>query len=207
MMSVSSKGAFAVVLMALFVASLGLGGCAEVPPAKPSPDFALSSLPPMSVDVSAVDVVDRYNPAADPNDMSTTFSIPPVDAVKAYGQGRIRAQGDNGRLQFIIENASVHNKLLQPNSKIQRWMGVNRKDDYEILVSVRLSVLDNAGVERKGTVLTARRSLEIPDTYSLATREEKQNQALMDLIHDLDIAAVNGVYNTLGLSLRSPESR
>lgn len=198
-----SRNAF----FALFLLVFGLWGCAEVPPARPAPDFALSNLPPMVVDVASVEIVDRYNPAADPNDMSTTFAIPPVEAVKAYGRGRIRAQGDNGRLEFIIENASVHSKLREPDSKVQRWMGVNRKDEYEILVSVRLSVLDNAGMERKGTTLTARRNLEIPDTYSLATREEKQAQALVALIRDLDVAAVNGIYNTLGLSSRAPEVR
>lgn len=198
-----SRNAF----FALFLLVFGLWGCAEVPPARPTPDFALSNLPPMVVDVASVEIVDRYNPAADPNDMSTTFAIPPVEAVKAYGRGRIRAQGDNGRLEFIIENASVHSKLREPDSKVQRWMGVNRKDEYEILVSVRLSVLDNAGMERKGTTLTARRNLEIPDTYSLATREEKQAQALVELIRDLDVAAVNGIYNTLGLSSRAPEVR
>lgn len=197
------RNAFAV-FFALFLLAFGLWSCAEVPPARPAPDFALSNLPTMMVDVTSVDIVDRYNPAADPNDISTTFAIPPVEAVKAYGRGRIRAQGDNGRLEFIIENASVHSKLREPDSKVQRWMGVNRKDQYEISVSVRLSVLDNAGVERKGTTLTARRNLEIPDTYSLATREEKQAQALVDLIRDLDVAAVNGIYNTLGLSPRHP---
>lgn len=199
MTRIFSRNVFAA-FFALFLLAFGLWSCAEVPPANPAPDFALSNLPPMAVDVTSVDIVDRYNPAADPNDMSTTFVVPPVEAVKTYGRGRIRAQGDNGRLEFIIENASVHSKLREPDSKVQRWMGVNRKDEYEIFVSVRLSVIDNAGVERKGTVLTARRSLDIPDTYSLASREEKQTQALVALIRDLDVAAVNGIYNTLGLS-------
>lgn len=186
---------------------VALWGCASLPPSKPAPDFALSSLPPMIVDVAAIDVVDRYNPAADPGDVSTTFAVPPIEALKAYGHGRMKPGGDNDRLEFIIEKASVQSTLREPDSKVQRWMRVNRRESYEILVSVRLSVLDNAGAERKGTVLTVRRNLEIPETYSLASREEAQAQAVMALIRDLDVAAVNGVYNTLGLSLRSPEAR
>lgn len=196
-----------VAVFALLISGAGLWGCAQVPPASPAPDFALSRLPPMKVDVAAIDVVDRYNPSADPRDVSSQFVIPPVEAVKAYGRGRMQAQGDNDRLAFVIENASVRSTLREPDSQVQRWMKVNRRENYEMLVSVRLSVLDNAGNERKGTVLTARRFLEIPETYSLASREEKQRAALMDLIRDLDVAAMNAVYNTLGLSLRTPEMR
>lgn len=194
--------------LAVLIVAAGLWSCAQVPASRPAPDFALSNFPPMVVNASAVEVIDRYNPAADSSDISTTFAIPPVEAVKVYGNGRLRAQGANDRLEFIIENASVRHKLRQPDSSVQRWMGVNRREEYEILVSVRLSLRDNAGIERRGTVITARRSLDIPESYSLATREEKQAQALLELIRDLDRAAVNAVYNTLGLSVsRSPEAR
>lgn len=110
----------------------------------------------------------------------------------------------SGRLQFIIENARIHQILKDPESKIQRWMQVNRRDQYDILATVRLALLDEAGMERQGTVLTARRVLDLPGSLSVASREEKQIEALESLVKDMDVAVVNGVYNTLGLSTGTP---
>ncbi|HRC27566.1 MAG TPA: hypothetical protein PKX87_09075, partial [Alphaproteobacteria bacterium] len=98
----------------------------------------------------------------------------------------------------------IHQILKDPESKIQRWMQVNRRDQYDILATVRLALLDEAGMERQGTVLTARRVLDLPGSLSVASREEKQIEALESLVKDMDVAVVNGVYNTLGLSTGTP---
>lgn len=181
-----------------------LWSCSSTLPTQTKPDLTLSGLPPMGVNVGLVEVINRYDPSADPQDVSSRFPTPPDIALRRYGEARLKAAGVSGRLRFIIENARVHQVLKDPDSKIQRWMQVNRRDQYDILATVRLALLDEAGMERQGTVLTARRMVDLPESLSVASREEKQIEALEALIKDLDVAVVNGVYNTLGLSTGVP---
>ncbi|MCB9978063.1 MAG: hypothetical protein H6862_00430 [Rhodospirillales bacterium] len=181
-----------------------LWACSGTLPTQQKPDLTLAGLPPMAVNVGLIEVINRYDPSADPQDVSSSFPTPPDIALRRYGEARLKAAGVSGRLQFIIENARVHQLVKDPDSKIQRWMQVNRREQYDILATVRLILLDEAGTERQGTVLTARRTLELPASLSVASREEKQVESLEALIKDMDVALVNGVYNTLGLSAGVP---
>lgn len=55
-----------------------LSGCSTTLPAQTKPDLTLAGLPPMGVNVGMVEVINRYNPAADPQDVSSSFPTPPT---------------------------------------------------------------------------------------------------------------------------------
>lgn len=171
-------------------------GCSTAPADLPSASAANASLSfqdmaPLPVLVSAIDVVNDYNPANDPEDQSAYFPVLPETVLRSYAEARLKPVGQSHILKFVIEDAKIYHELVEtPYSGIGDWFGMGRSEKYEINVGLRLYTESSPGAA-DGTppsTLTFRRSTHIPANYSIEQREAAQLQFMGELMADIDKA-------------------
>lgn len=187
---------------------LVLGACSSSSPeGKPLPDMTFKHVEPIIVRVSSVDIENRYDSAADLKDVSSSFPVPPDIALRRYAENRIKAAGfdEAGTLKFVIEDVHIYQSMVQPAGKFSGWLGVKRKDLYEVAMKIRLYIVADDGAEGIHSILNMRRSIAIPQSYSLAEKEQEKFKFLEMLMSDVDEAVIK----TLGekMELTSPEAR
>jgi hypothetical protein len=171
--------------------------CAEGPQpgSRPLPALTFSDLAPLALpDAARVDVVDAYNPSADPADVSARFPGPPDKVLATYARQRLRPGGGPGTLKFVIEDAHVHQEKEEQDIEIARKLGLGESDRFTVGIRLTLYIAypDHEGPR---STLTFARSTSIPRGDTLAEKEFKQLSFLEALMKDVDksvAAAVQG---------------
>ncbi|MCB9991271.1 MAG: hypothetical protein H6867_07800 [Rhodospirillales bacterium] len=168
-----------------------LTGCTTtVPEGKPLPELTFVHLDRLPVQVARIDIENRYQASADPKDVSSSFPSPPDIALRRYAENRLQAAGGSGVLTFVIDDATIHHSLVQPEGKIANWMGVDRKDRYDVFMRIRMYETGADGFEGTHSVLNFKRTISIPQRYSVADKELEKFKFLEMLMQDVDEAVV-----------------
>lgn len=183
-----------------FLAISSLAGCSStIEEGKPLPDLTFEHLAPLPVNVAVIEIVNRYTPGSDPRDQSSSFPTPPDVVLRRYAENRLQAAGAEGILKFVIEDASIHHSLVQPAGKFTGWLGINRKDLYEIFMKIRLYGITPDGQESTHAILNMKRSIAIPQGYTLAEKEEEKFKFLEVLMKDVDKAVTTALHEKINL--------
>ena len=178
-----------------------LGACTStVPEGKPLPELTFVHMGSFPVNVARIDVENLYDAGSDPKDMSSSFPSPPDITLRRYAESRLQAVGAEGTLKFVIEEASVHHSLVQPAGKFTTWMGVHRKDLYEVFMKIRMYEVAADGQEGTHSILNMKRSIAIPQHYSVADKELEKFKFLETMMQDVDGAVTGALRDKMNLS-------
>ena len=172
----------------------------SAPESKPMPELTFEHIQSVPIKVAEVMVDNRYNPATDPHDVSSSFPAPPDIVLRRYAEHKFRPSGDDGKLQFVIEGANIHHSIVQPAGKFTGWLGLNRKDLYEVNMKIRMFVVDGEGKEGTHSILNMRRSIAIPERYSVADKEHEKFMFLEMLMDDVDKAVTKTLQDNMQIS-------
>src|SRR5688500_13009788 len=88
---------------------------------KPLPSLTAQFPQPYFVNAASISVETKYDPMANPKDVSSTFPTPPDIALKRYAENRFKAAGGEGVFHFVIEDASVFQEDMKSPSEMARW--------------------------------------------------------------------------------------
>ena len=168
----------------------------------PLPSLTAPYAQPFYVNASDVIVESRYDPLANPKDVSSTFPTPPDLALKRYAETRLKPAGGTGVLKFIIQDASVFQEQKESPNATARWLNVDDKDRYTAIISIALQ-RDGVSAMAPGAVgsqMKLERTLTIPERSSLAERDRALNNLMAQMLADMDRAVIESLTNTLKLS-------
>lgn len=170
-----------------------VGGCAAPSTAPPLAEttarLTFAEMAPLPVVVSAVQVVNEYDPLSDSLG-GAYYPVPPEEVLRRYAEARLQPVGPSHILKFVIVDASVRQQLENSGHKIGDWLGVGRSEMYEISIVLRLYTESAPGAD-DGTppaTLTFLRSTHIPADYSIEQREAEQLRFLENFVMDIDKA-------------------
>lgn len=100
---------------AIVLAGLLAASCGSEPPPQPAAtgliaplDF--SYLTPLPLNVATIEIEDHFIPLGGPPDVSARDPIPPVAALRAMAEQRLKAEGTSGKAVFVINDASLTNQ-------------------------------------------------------------------------------------------------
>jgi hypothetical protein len=85
---------------------LGIAACGSTPEPVFEP-LRYNYLPPIQLDVTAIDAVQRFIPSGVPPDVSNQDPVPPVEALKSMANDRLQAFGTANKAVFAIQDASL----------------------------------------------------------------------------------------------------
>lgn len=174
---------------------------------KPLPSLTAQFAQPYFVDVAAVSVETKYDPLANPKDVSSTFPTPPDLALKRYAETRLKAAGGQGILHFVIEDASVFKENMKSSNEFARWINVDNSDRYTAIVRIGLyrdAATGYGAPGAMGTQMKAERTLTIPDGVSLDERDRYLQDFMAKMLTDIDQSVTSALLNTLKLSTVEP---
>lgn len=189
-------------------AILTLAGCTMTAQnnAEPLPSLMAQFAEPYYVNAARVVIESRYDPLANPKDVSGTFPSPPDVAIKQYAENRFKAAGGQGEFRFVILDASVFQTGMRSDVEMARWMGVDNKDRYTAVIRLALYRDDSlyGGPGAPGAELKAERTITMPANISLDERDNRIQKFMVQVLKDVDTAATNSIANTLKLSTPEP---
>jgi hypothetical protein len=90
----------------LLLLPLGVAACGSTPEPVYEP-LRYNYLPPIQLDVTAIDIAQRFIPSGVPPDVSGQDPIPPIEALKSMANDRLQAFGTANKAVFAIQDASL----------------------------------------------------------------------------------------------------
>lgn len=175
-------------------AVLGIAACAGSDP-HPMPMLTFEHIAPAPINVARISVSNEAAPS------EVAFVVSPQNAMEEYLNRRFAAQGLEGELRGVIEEAQVSEAHKPSDSKVGNFFGVAGFDEYNVTVRLRLEWVDQDGIKRYSNVLAARRTMRITEHASVAEREKHQIEGLEILFRDIDREAQRIVLRDMNLGL------
>ena len=177
--------------------TLAAAGCATPPP-PPPPTLSYTYMGQIHLKVSAVQVVNEYQPPPGGNDVSNQFPVPPAEAVRIWATDRLRAEGGDGTVQVIIKDASVVATNLQPTGGITGTFTVDQDRRYDARLVVDVVGNSPATNNFHGyTSATVTRSTTTREDLSLAARQQIWLDMTDQMIRDLNAQLDPGIRRDL----------
>lgn len=187
----------------VFAAVAVLAGCSSTNlDGRPGPQFAFENLTPVPLRVSSVDFVLNYNPGADPQDISSRFTVSPTDALRRYTASRYNAVGGEQTLRVAVDQASLHLREIQQKNAALKWADIGTEDEYELNMTVRAVPIRADRTEGTSMQWKFRRTLVMPQSVSLAEREKRQIAFLEKLMADIDASMMPALGSEMNLISR-----
>ncbi len=173
-------------------------GCTSAGGGKPLSDITFQHIEQISPSVAEVSLADHTAAYPDIYDVSSVLPETPQNLVRKFVE-RIVPAGDLGTLKVILVKAYTHASIIDPGNGLGSFLELTTKDRYDIFLKVRLSYLDERGIEIKGSVLTFNRMVTVPQSYSLAKRDRVLLGALEKLSADISDTITRSLKDTLNL--------
>ena len=192
-------GFYGFLVLVLFL----LGGCAAAPPppVQAAARLSFEDIQPLAVNASLIDIVNQYDPSADPKDVSSLFPAQPDIVLRRYAEKRLAAGGSGPVLRFVIENGRVYHHREASDSQVGRWLQIGGTDHYDVLMRVRLEAVPADGIfPGESTTLNFRRTLGLPESMSIAEREAEQIELLETMVEDIDRGVTDTLRNKMNLA-------
>ena len=195
---------FKIFVSVLFLAVF-LAGCSSSskPEGKPLPQLTFDYVHPVMVNVAQVNVDNRYKPGDDLRDVSESFPTPPDMAMVEYVSQRFRPNVSSGRsaLNVIIEDMHVYQKEQKPDGALDRWLGLNDMEHYDVFLAARLVLVDDYGHKGSQVRLEFHGDLDIPEHYSVAKREKAKMRFLEAFMKNVDDSFVKALRDKLHVAV------
>jgi hypothetical protein len=179
-----------------FAAVAVLAACTNMHP-EPSPQLTFANYAPQTLNVQSSDVVEAYQNPNDPQDVSGQFVLAPSEAIKRYAANRFRAGGSpGGSFTISIQDARVHVRQIDQNSKVLKWADVGTEDEYHLFMTLLVTAAPDGFNGRQNTTIKMDRTLVMPSSVTLAEREMRQTKFLEKLIADVDARVTEAMDQT-----------
>ena len=169
----------------MFFAAILLAGCSGGD-GKPLAQMTFAHLQPMPIYVASYDVLSNAN--FDKNNLPEGFVANPEDIIMDYLNHRFVPSGTNGKIIASIEKISVKHNLIASESKVGEFLGVDKRDEYDIEASVKLRLVGLESASVQEVSMKAQRQLLVSEHVSIVEREREQMEAIDHLVDDLDEA-------------------
>ena len=141
---------------------------------------------PIQLDIYEMNVQNEYQQPKRPPYVEHLFPIPLEQAIETWAQDRIKTAGSDRSLLLVVKNASVTEKNLPTTTGIMGWFTDDQEKEYTGNVLVELRIYGNRALSLASTEVHATRSITLPQSASLAERDELFYQLTKALMRDLN---------------------
>ncbi len=191
----------------VFVSACSLSSCVFVPKNESVvPIISLSHLVPLPLDVARIIYEESSSSASFRS--SPAFPVSLRGLLSDYGRQRFGAAGTEGSFLYEIEDLQIAKRQVGPADGWKKTFGVGVRTEYLISADIKLAYMSPDTSRTRGSRIKVRRTVSIPDGYSIARREKALMSACETLISELDPVVLKTLDDPLRLTvLSSPEVR
>jgi len=168
-------------------------GCDTIKTKNNFPDLRYTHLPTISLSVSKVEVVNKYQPKFKKPNVESEFPILPSVALRNWFNDRLSASGGSDFIRATVLNASVVEVPLKRRDGIRGIFTRDQTERYDAVLSAKIEIFDSLGV-LKGTVSSkAKNSQTVAEGTTLAKRELIWFTMLEAMMKDLNRSLENQI--------------
>jgi hypothetical protein len=143
-------------------------------------------LPPILLDVAAIDVIVAYQPSLKSSNVEHEFPVPPVTAAQRWAADRLQAVGTSGRAVVTIIEASVVEVALKKSTGLKGLFTVDQSERYDARVRLTVEAVDVNRQVKARAEAEAQRSRTVGEGITLAAREKTWFLLTEALMADFD---------------------
>ena len=149
-------------------------------------EITFGHLPPISLDVAAIDIVVAYQPSLQAPNVEYEFPVPPASAAERWAADRLRAVGASGRAVVTIVDASVIEVALKKSAGLKGLFTTDQSERYDATVRLTIEVADLNRQLAARAEAEAKRSRSVSESVTLAEREQIWFALTETLMADFD---------------------
>lgn len=178
-------------------AAMLLASCTDSPPQSQVPHLSFDQIKPIPLNVSKIDIIDRYHAGNGPNHVELLMKQPPEQAVQELLKKELVAAGPSKVMRVYIDDAAVTGEKLQVTNGMVGMFTKEPGERYHAVIDLKFEVadLDAPDIVTHHANVHADRTKEVMKDASLAERD-------MAFFH-LDEALMNDVDNELQTQIKS----
>lgn len=180
-------------------ANLALVGCQNAPPPPLRfPAISFAQFSPIRLDVSRVDVIDRYHAPDRPSHVEQEMPVNLARAAERWGHERLLAAGQNNSARVTIKTASVTMRALPTSSGFKSFFTTQQSEAYTARLDVVVEILDDHGFTRSLVEATAQRSTSLPENVTPNRRDADLYNLEDAVMTDLNAALEKNIRAFMG---------
>jgi len=177
-----------------------LTSCTNSPPQSAVPDITLAQVQPINLNVSRIEIVDKYVPPMKAPNYDHMFRQPPLTVTHALINKQLVAAGPEKTLRVIIDDASVIRTDLTPPDGFFSSLTPHPSERYHARVALRFEMVnaDAPDVVLAHAEVSSDREKTIYDDASPADRDAAFLDLDEGLVSDLSGGLSSVVKRTFG---------
>ncbi|MFD2206663.1 hypothetical protein [Kiloniella antarctica] len=180
-------------LSGLALTGIALVGCKTVPTTYEHANLTYGHLPAYQLLVREVLIDQTYiSPAQNPN-VEHLFAVSPAQASTRWAKDRLKAEGTENVLHFIIKDAAVIEEKLEKQKGVTGLFTYDQSERYSGVLEVELQVLNEQGYKEASVMARAERSVTVAENIKLREREKIWFKLTEDLMAEIDRQLQQGI--------------
>ena len=176
----------ALIRLFLIVLVVTVAGCETPVQRRNFPEITFSHLPPISLDVGAIEVVRLFEPPLKAPHVEHETPAPPLKAVERWIADRLRATGTGGLAKVTIRDASVVEVPIKPLGGIRGAFTTEQSERYVARIEVEIEAVGGRGLRAGNAVARTERTQTIAEDATLTQRETLWFEMTENLMQDFD---------------------
>jgi hypothetical protein len=153
---------------------------------QPIPEITFAHLPPITLNVSAIDVQSLYqSPRVAPH-VEHQFPVTPEQALRRWAQDRLRAGGGTGQARFLVTNAAVTEEPLPRTTGFIGAFKTEPDTRYTATIEATLEIIDTNGRRIAAATTRATRTKAVDEGVAPAERALIWRDFTDTLMRDFD---------------------
>ena len=149
-----------------------LGGCATESPFAEFADITFRHLPSINLRVVDIQIDNKVARNVLAPHVGHKFPVPPVDALRRWGEDRLRPAGSKGTARFTILEADAVEERLKIDDGIRATFTKEQSESYLVTVSASLEVFDENGIRRAFIKAKSERRKTVAEDITLNGRRQ-----------------------------------
>jgi hypothetical protein len=171
---------------AVVVAAL-LSGCAGAPPAATVAEITFTHLPPINLDVAAIELVEQFVAPLEPPHVEGDLPVTPAAAAKRWVTDRLVPAGTTRIARVTLEDASATEQALATEGGMSGLFTSEQAKRYDVTVAMRIEIIDQATRFVEGfATASAAKSTTIAEDATLDERDRTLLGLVEAVMQDLD---------------------
>ena len=161
-------------------------GC-EVPISQRNyPEMTFTHLPPISLDVARIDVIQLYDPPIKPPNIEHEMPLLPHVAISRWVSDRLKPTGTRGRAIVTIRDASVTEERLKSVGGIWGALKIKQPERYVGRIEVEIEAIGGKGLRVASAIAKTQRSQTIKEASTMRQRDSFWFEMTERMMRDFD---------------------
>ena len=161
-------------------------GC-EVPFSRRNyPEMTFTHLPPISLDVARIDVIQLFEPAIRPPNIEHKMPLAPHIAISRWVSDRLKSTGTSGKAIVTIRDASVTEERLKAIGGIWNALKIKQSERYVGRIEVEIEAIGGKGLRAASAIAKTQRSRSIIEDSTMRQREVLWFEMTERMMQDFD---------------------